>query len=119
VQLGVADRVGGLATAVVAQEVADGDVLGRGTDPLGDVLRYRIVEVEVALLLGDADEGGAVCLGDGHDPAGLFGCPPVEVPLADDLTMSGDEEALGLGGRLGGDLFELGRIEAEFRWICL
>ena len=74
---------------------------------------------DLQMVLADrVGAGGAVRLGDGHDPAGLLGCPPVVVPLANDLAVAGDEKAFRLGDGLGGDLFELGRIEAEFRRVC-
>jgi hypothetical protein len=103
---------------VVGHEVADGDALARRPLPLLDVVGRRVVDVEQAAVLRDADEGRRDRLRDREHLPLAVGVEAVPVPLAHERTVLGDDEALraaALGG--GRHLCERSGVETDLRRV--
>ncbi len=92
-QLAVVDPQAPLPTRVVAEQLLDRDVGRRRARPLGDEVGRGLGDVDVALVLGDAHEGGRDRLRDRERLGGDVGRAAAEVALVDDGPVAGHDQA--------------------------
>ena len=105
-----------LAPRVHAEEVADRDRGGRSAPPLRDPPRRAVADAEVAVVLCDSHEGAGERLRRREHLLRGVRTRAVEVPLAGELAVADDDEAVRLPGpRLRGDPIELRGVEPDAR----
>ena len=80
------------------KQVTDLHRVGRCALPLGDPRGRAIVDVEVSVVLGDADQRARDRLRHREDVLRRLGVRAAEVPLAGDLAVAHDHEAVRLPG---------------------